>query len=181
MVVTLGKRPPPFRTSRYREEAERLGSASKILLVSQPISPLEAVNASASVNQLLLAGKERMALGAQFYLQLLLDRASFKGLPTSAGDDCFTIVGMDLFLHVYHLFPRKYQQSNELISVMRPVAAATQIVAKFSGLPDDTLEHYSTITGHPARGCRLGSKLAVAGSRICSLPRFQRNIKGWRY
>lgn len=42
---------------------------------------LETVNTSARVNQLLLAGVERMALGTDIHLHLFLGRAGFKVSP----------------------------------------------------------------------------------------------------
>ena len=62
---------------------------------------LEAVNASAGINQLLLAGKERVALGADFNLQLGLDRPRLKRLTAYATDDGLAIFGMDLFFHAF--------------------------------------------------------------------------------
>jgi hypothetical protein len=62
---------------------------------------LEAVNASAGINQLLLAGKERVALGANFNLQLGLDRPRLKRLTAYATDDGLAIFGMDLFFHAF--------------------------------------------------------------------------------
>jgi hypothetical protein len=62
---------------------------------------LEAVNASAGINQLLLAGKERVALGANFDLQLGLDRPRLKRLTAYATDDGLAIFGMDLFFHAF--------------------------------------------------------------------------------
>ena len=62
---------------------------------------LEAVNASAGINQLLLAGKERVALGANFNLQLRLDRPRLKRLTAYATDDGLAIFGMDLLFHAF--------------------------------------------------------------------------------
>ena len=61
---------------------------------------------AARVNELLLAGEERVALGADFNLQLLLGRAGGEGLAAYAADDCFAVLGMDAFLHDFHLFRR---------------------------------------------------------------------------
>ena len=62
---------------------------------------LETVNTSAGINQLLLAGKERMALGADFNLQFGLDRPRLKRLTAYATDDGLAIFGMDLFFHAF--------------------------------------------------------------------------------
>ena len=60
---------------------------------------LEAVNASAGIDQLLLAGEEGVALGANFDLQLTLHRTRLKRLTAHATDDGLAIFGMDLFFH----------------------------------------------------------------------------------
>ena len=53
---------------------------------------LETVNTAARVNELLLAGVERMALGADIHLHLFLGRAY-------AANHALTILGMNIFLH----------------------------------------------------------------------------------
>ena len=67
---------------------------------------VEALDASAGIDQLLLTREERVALGADFNLQLLLGRAGGEGLAAYAADDCFAVLGMDAFLHDFHLFRR---------------------------------------------------------------------------
>ena len=58
---------------------------------------LEAIDASAGIHQLLLAGEERMALGADINLQLLLRAAGFKRLTAHAANDGLAVLGMDSF------------------------------------------------------------------------------------
>ena len=60
--------------------------------------------ASAVVDQLLLTGVERMALGADIHAQLLLHGTGLKGLAADAANDGLAVIGMDLFLHGFHLF-----------------------------------------------------------------------------
>ena len=60
---------------------------------------LETVNTSARVNQLLLAGIERMALGTDIHLHLFLGRAGFKSFTAYAANHALTILGMNIFLH----------------------------------------------------------------------------------
>ena len=57
-----------------------------------------------SSNQLLLAGIERVALGADLNTDLLLSGTAGKGVTAVATDSCLFVVGMDTFLHVVHLF-----------------------------------------------------------------------------
>ena len=65
---------------------------------------VEAINTSTSVNQLLLAGIERVALGADFNTNVLLGRTSGKDIAACATDSGLFVLGMDTFLHFVHLF-----------------------------------------------------------------------------
>ena len=67
-------------------------------------SLVEPINASTGVNQLLLAGIERVALGADFNTNVLLGRAAGKNITASAADRGLFVIGMDTFLHIVHLF-----------------------------------------------------------------------------
>ena len=60
----------------------------------------ELINASACVNELLLAGKERMALRADVYTNVTaLGGTGYESLSACADDLGFNVVGMDRFLH----------------------------------------------------------------------------------
>ena len=61
---------------------------------------VEAFNTSASVNQLLLAGIERVALGADFNSDILLSRPGLEHGTTSTANGGLLIIGMDSLLHV---------------------------------------------------------------------------------
>lgn len=65
---------------------------------------LESVYTSACVNKLLLACKERVALGADFYLDVRLCGTSFDYVTASALDSSSLVAGMDTFLHVVTAF-----------------------------------------------------------------------------
>ena len=67
-------------------------------------SLVETVNTSTGVNQLLLAGIERVALGADFNTDLLLGGAGGEGVAASATDGGLLVLRMDAFFHVVHLF-----------------------------------------------------------------------------
>ena len=67
-------------------------------------SLVESVNTSTGVNQLLLAGIERVALRADFNLDVLLGRASGKDVTASTTNGSLFVVGVDTFLHIVHLF-----------------------------------------------------------------------------
>ena len=70
----------------------------------QTKSLVEPINASTGVNQLLLAGIERVALGADLNTDLLLSGTAGKGVTAVAANGCLFVVGMDAFLHFVHLF-----------------------------------------------------------------------------
>ncbi len=76
----------------------------KQLLLSALQTLLELINTSAGINKLLLTGKERMTLRANFNA----DHAALGGtggnfLAASALDYSFTIIGMDSVFHFRHL------------------------------------------------------------------------------
>jgi hypothetical protein len=60
---------------------------------------LEAFNATRRINQLLLTGKERMAVRADFDVNLLLGRTCRPGCAAGANDVTFLIFGMDTWFH----------------------------------------------------------------------------------
>ena len=62
---------------------------------------LEAIHASTGIDQLLTAGVEGVALGANFDLQLALDGAGFERLTAHATDGRLAIFGMDLLFHAF--------------------------------------------------------------------------------
>ena len=72
------------------------------------VALLESVYAAAGINELLLAGIEGMALGADFNTKLFLGGSAFEGLAAQATNGCYLIFGMDLFFHrKFHLSGRK--------------------------------------------------------------------------
>ena len=64
---------------------------------------VEALNTSAGVNQLLLASVERMALGANFDVDLRLGGTSLDDVAACAGDGAVNVVRMDTLFHSFHL------------------------------------------------------------------------------
>jgi hypothetical protein len=65
---------------------------------------VELVDASAGVNQFLLARVKGVTLRADFHFDILLRASRFNNLAASAPDRRLLIVGMDPFLHRVHLF-----------------------------------------------------------------------------
>ena len=76
----------------------------RVKFLLQTESLIETINTSTGVNQLLSAGIERVALGADFNLDVLLGRTGCKDVTASATNGCLFVIGMDTFLHVVHLF-----------------------------------------------------------------------------
>ena len=70
----------------------------------QAKSLVEPINTSTGVNQLLLAGIERVALGADFNTNVLLGGTGRKDVATGTADRGLFVLGMDTFLHFVHLF-----------------------------------------------------------------------------
>ena len=64
---------------------------------------VEALNTSAGVNQLLLTSVERMALGANFDVDLGLGGTSLDDVAACAGDGAVNVVRMDTLFHSFHL------------------------------------------------------------------------------
>ena len=60
---------------------------------------LEAINTSAGIYQLLLAGIERMAVGADFNTDILFSRAYLELVATCTLDGSGLVVGMDTLFH----------------------------------------------------------------------------------
>ena len=79
------------------------------LLVEQiAVALLELVNTSTGINQLLLTGEERMALGADIDAELRLRGARLERVATAAGDRSLVVLRMDTLFHSLHLaFPQR--------------------------------------------------------------------------
>ena len=69
------------------------------LSLVQVEASLETINASAGIDELLLAGIERMALRANFHLDVLLGRLSLDHVAAVAGDGRLVQGRMDVLLH----------------------------------------------------------------------------------
>ena len=73
-----------------------------ILLLGTLKSLLELINTSACIDKLLLAGEERMALGANFNLHFSNSRGlGYNGLAACALDNALFVFGLDSFFHFF--------------------------------------------------------------------------------
>ena len=88
------------------KNAEKIRAAicSADFVLLQVESLVETINTSTGVNQLLLAGIERVALGADLDTNFLLSGTGCKSVATSATDRGLFVLGVDTFLHIVHLF-----------------------------------------------------------------------------
>ena len=89
----------------YKRKRCRFSASSGCLLRFIPL--LELINTSAGIDELLLAGKKRVALGADVYVQIRLDGCCFECLSTGTVYNGLAILGMNLVFHFYHLSQRR--------------------------------------------------------------------------
>ena len=68
-------------------------------LESEPVFAVELVNTSAGIDQLLLPGVERVALGADFNGDVLPGAAGLNDVASGAADRRRLIIGVDAFFH----------------------------------------------------------------------------------
>jgi hypothetical protein len=105
MVIKLTTVPrtvvPPrgkaFKGKARKKPAPNTGAGFDFLL--QTVFLVETINTSTGVNQLLLAGVERVALGADFNLDVLFGGAGLNDLAACASDGRLLVLGVDTFLH----------------------------------------------------------------------------------
>ena len=82
-------------------------SARETALWKRPVKLLtaealvEALNTSAGVDQLLLTSVERMALGANFDVDLRLGGTGLDDVAACAGDGAVNVIRMDTLLHSF--------------------------------------------------------------------------------
>ena len=93
-----------FEVANKKAKSLHCFRSTGLELLLQAESLVETINTSTGVNQLLLAGVERVALRADFNSDVLLGGASGKSVATSTANRSLFVVGMDAFSHVVHLF-----------------------------------------------------------------------------
>ena len=64
---------------------------------------VELIYASAGINEFLLTGEERMALGANFNSEITLGRFGINNFAACTSNGCIDVVGMQTFFHCLHL------------------------------------------------------------------------------
>ncbi len=70
------------------------------VLLAEIIAFIEAINASTCIDELLLAGIERVALGTNFHANILASRTGMDYLAACARDRCVNVLGMNAFLQL---------------------------------------------------------------------------------
>jgi hypothetical protein len=71
----------------------------KLFLLVQVVFPAEPLNPARGIHQLLLAGKERVAAGTDFYLNILHCGSGFDDTATRTANRGRLILGMNFRLH----------------------------------------------------------------------------------
>jgi hypothetical protein len=94
------------------------------LLVLFGVFPLETLDAARSVNQLLFAGEERMAVRTDFHVNVFLCRTSRPRMTAGANDPAFDIFRMNSFFH--SLFSFYLNKSRSLLTAMTSVATGAK-------------------------------------------------------
>ena len=87
---------------KYKKSALRYAVRTSVLLQAKTL--VETINTSTGVNQLLLAGIERVALGADLNTDVLLSGTGSKSVTTGTADGGLFVLRMDAFSHFVHLF-----------------------------------------------------------------------------
>jgi hypothetical protein len=64
---------------------------------------IEALNTSAGIDELLLAGIERVALGANFDVDLRLGAARLDHVAAGTGNGAVNVIRVDTLFHSFHL------------------------------------------------------------------------------
>lgn len=64
----------------------------------------ESVNTTAGIDKLLTTGVERMAFGANLYMDILLGGTGFPHSTASASNGCGFVIRVNSFFHLCHLF-----------------------------------------------------------------------------
>ena len=95
----------PFGQVRFR--ILQYGSSNKrCLFVHETELLLETIYTSAGIHEFLLAREKRMALGANFNTDIALGRTGLDYLAAGTSDRSLLVVGVDSFLHRFHLSSR---------------------------------------------------------------------------
>ena len=76
-----------------------------LLVCSYTVLLVELIYTTTSLGSFLLAGVERMALGADFYVDLRLGRTGHKSVSAVAGYGCLIVLRMYSFSHLLLLLP----------------------------------------------------------------------------
>jgi hypothetical protein len=89
---------------RNPQSAIRNPQSGGSLLVLFGVFLLETLDAACSVNQLLFAGEERVAIRADFHMNIFLRRTRRPRMTACANDPAFDIFRMNSFFHSYFSF-----------------------------------------------------------------------------
>lgn len=88
-----------FFTCINKDDRKSVVLLNRIIGLFYAITLLELIYASAAINELLTAGVEGVALGADFDLEFALDGAALKGLTAGTANDALAVNRMDVLFH----------------------------------------------------------------------------------
>ena len=77
---------------------------SVLILCFDAVLAVKLINTASGGSGFLLAGVERMALGANLHVDLLLRRTGYEFVAAVASNFCLIVLRMDTFFHDLHLF-----------------------------------------------------------------------------
>mgnify|MGYP000301356200 FL=1 len=99
------------KTQGSKNKAAPCGTALYFCRLFAQIEALvETINAAAGIYQLLLAGKEGMALGADFYADLGDGGDGLQRITAGAANHSRAILGMDAFFHAISPLSNSWRQ-----------------------------------------------------------------------
>ncbi len=105
----------------YNKNPSGYKSGGILTLLLQAEFLVELINASAAVDKLLLTREERVALGTDFYLDILFSRTSFDHVAAGALNGSGLVIGMNTVFHNVTAFSFYSQPDGE-----QPVGDFTQ-------------------------------------------------------
>ena len=95
---------PPQSKNRLRLKNQTSTISFLKLFSFYAILTVKLIDTSACSSSFLLSGVERMALGADFYVDIFLCRSCYEFIAAVADNLCLMVLRMDSFSHNIHLF-----------------------------------------------------------------------------
>ena len=123
------------RTNMLLVDAPHSRASLQKLLV-HAVTLLELINASAAVNELLTAGIEGVALGADFDLELTAYGTALEGLTAGTANDAFAVGRMDVLFHFLSPNMLATGDGNPYAANSRPCNSIADAIAIITQFPE---------------------------------------------